>query len=181
MQFNNIRSCLKIMLFFSFAIVLLEGCFFSKEKIVARIGRWQITEQNIVQKNQLNKILNPQEVRELGESQLKDIFKKAIIVENYGFHVNPSVLELEAENFEKNFEQQNTLSQIKNIFSNQHLDYLNVYILPIWLERTLRDSIYTDIENKRLKNFTLEKSKTPFQAISFEEWLESEIKKSSSL
>lgn len=170
-------KCLKFALFILFTSQLLVGCFFSKEKIVTRVGRWKITEQNIVQKNQLNKILTPQEVRELGVEQLKDNFKRAIIAENYGYKINAEILENEAHLLEKNSDHQNTLTQIKNIFSHQREDYLNIYILPFWLEKTLKENIYTEFEKKRYAAFSTKKSTTHYQAMSFEEWLDLEMKK----
>jgi len=69
--------------------------------------------------------------------QLTKYFKMAAIMKKYGQPVTHEILEKEAERIEENTQRPEWLKKIKDMFQGDHNAYLRVFVLPVYVERSL--------------------------------------------
>lgn len=129
----------------AFAIVLLltSSCSRlrpkSSDPVIAEIGPWTVRQSDIRLRKQLLEITEGGRVVEDGIvlSHLLRAFVAAEILAKYNHPVTTDVLEQEAARIDASTLAPDVLAQIKAVFGDRRKDYLEDYVLPIYVGRVL--------------------------------------------
>lgn len=175
MKFKNLQPIypfygfhLSILLIFAFTFT---ACLFSKEKIMARVGYWTITETNLNQKHQVNQVLQPEISADKNLELLKVAYKKAMLVDKWGYKISNEALKQWEILALKKIENRQSLNLIKNIFGHETEDYYKVFILPYYVDQYIQDNFYLKelmVQNQNRKDSNSSQS--------YEDWINAQLK-----
>lgn len=105
--------------------------------VVAKVGAYEITKQDVEYRNKVLKFYYPEETRNLGQELLTKSFVMAEILNRHGRPTDKAVLEKESERIDKATMMPEGLAQIKAIFGEDREGYLKVFVLPVYAERII--------------------------------------------
>ncbi len=102
---------------------------------LAQIGDLSITQTQVDYRDRVNQVFSPANRESLGLQQLIDTFTKAEVLKRNGQPVSTQVLENEAKRIEKETRAPEALTKIKLVFSGDYDNYLQVFVMPIYVDR----------------------------------------------
>jgi len=140
----------------AFLLILLPAC--TKSKIVAKVGEYEISQKDVELRDKVVRIYYPGEQRSVGLKQLVEAYQAARILKKYGRPVTAEILEAEATRIDRNTKSPEGLGEIKAIFAGDSESYRRIYVLPVFVNRTLRFDLFP--QDQRIHAESLEKART---------------------
>jgi hypothetical protein len=146
---------------------------FYKDRVIATVGDYEITQKDKVLRDQIQQIFYPQDPHSYGLDQLTTAYTYAQILKNNGHEITEHLLRAEDMRINKNTKAPEVLKKIRDLFKGDDEAYQKVFILPTYAERT----IYYDFFAKnpkaqehslgKVREFLseLEKTKSPLQEL----------------
>jgi hypothetical protein len=113
----------------------LTSC--TRDPVIAEIGRFKITESYARYRDGVERALNPHETRNLGLSYLGRVYPLAEIYLVNGQRLDQETLLKEEKRIDRETAAPEVLAQVKAVFGDHHQAYLDVYVLPVYVEREL--------------------------------------------
>lgn len=131
---------------------------FSKSKTVAIVGDFEITQENIAQRNAITKVYYPDDNRDLGLQLLVKSFTTAQVLKDQGRDVSDAVLVTESKRIDSTSLRPEMLQKIKDIFAGDEAAYRKIYVLQVYVDRVIyydfflkNEAIHSSSKQKALK------------------------------
>ena len=115
--------------------LLFIGC--TRNRVVAKVGRYEITKKEVEYRDRVIRQYYPGETRSMGLDQLERAYKYAEILARAGREVTDDVLKQEMDRIDSHTLLPESLGKIKGIFADDVSAYKRVYILPTYVERVI--------------------------------------------
>lgn len=123
-----------------FAIGVYYFRFYNPE--VLQIGSTKILEKDVQYRDQIIQLEFPGDNRSAGLAQLKKFAYYQAILKNHGIEITDDLLFKEDERINKNTRNPDQLKKIKNLFGDDHKAYLNNFVRPTLITRTVYNDLY---------------------------------------
>ncbi len=136
-------------------LICLAGVFyfFFENKKVAQIGTIAIFQNQIKYRDQLIRLEYPQEKRELGLLQLTKAAVNEQILLNYGIEITEDLLLKEEARINQNTRNPHALQKIKDLFKKDHKAYLQTFVRPTLVNRTIYYDLFSKDERFHQESF----------------------------
>ncbi|HEX4925658.1 MAG TPA: hypothetical protein VFV50_16300 [Bdellovibrionales bacterium] len=129
--------------------LLAAACTRSSESpVVAKVGRFQITEKDLEYKERLIQYYYPQSETGKALSALTKSYVNAQILENNGRVMNEEALQAESDRIDKNTKDPISLAEVKDIFGSDTAAYRRVFVLPTLADRLISFELFPEIQKK---------------------------------
>jgi hypothetical protein len=113
------------------------GCTKKENTVVAKIGRFELTAQDVDRRNEIEKIYNSKVAKPIGLSKLVRAYEQTEILASLGILFPDAALKAEAARMDRETAVPESLNRIKNIFGTDINGYYRVFVQPILTERVI--------------------------------------------
>lgn len=139
----------------------------ARDPVVATVGDASISRSDVERRDAVIKVYAPEQKESVGLLQLKKAHLYRSILSRHGQAVTDDILRAEAKRIESSTLFPEKLAAIKNVFAGDELQYLRVYVMPVYVERVIYYDFFLKNESvqaearKPVEEFLAATSKDP--------------------
>jgi hypothetical protein len=107
------------------------------EAVIAHVGQFTITRQDVAWRDALHDLYFPQDKRKVGLDELVHAYTAAQILLKHGYALTAKAIEAEERRIDETTLMPDMLARIKAVFQGNQDGYRRVYVLPTLVERVV--------------------------------------------
>lgn len=136
-------------------LLTMAAVVYNKFKPVAIVGEIKIFRKDIVYRDKVIRLSNPDEKRSLGLFQLVKSATNHQILKKYGHVISENDLKNEEQRIDKNTRDPDSLKKIKDIFGNDHESYLRDFVQPNLVDNKIYYGLFLNDEKIHSESLNL--------------------------